>query len=280
MGWLKIHRDLLDWEWYKSQKHKSVFLDLLLNAQHTKSKYQGVEILPGQQTTSIDAISRRTNVSFQSVRTVLKDLKSTGEITIKTTRKYSMITITNWKKYQNGGDANIPTNNQLTNGQQTTNNLQEGKEGKEGKNNIAQSKIASPASNNENLPCSKQIKITEIVEHLNSLVGTKYKPESDATQKILNARLKTHSVDEIKKVVDFKVQEWKGDEKMRKYLRPKTLFNKSKFEDYLEQYENSEALRPQTWADISPEPSQEELGEHFKNLLLNKSGQDECTQTH
>lgn len=48
----------------------------------------------------------------------------------------------------------------------------------------------------------------------------------------LKARLKTYSVDEIKSVIDYKAKEWMGKD-MQKYLRPSTLFNKTKFEGYL-----------------------------------------------
>ena len=55
---------------------------------------------------------------MQEVRTALKHLKSTGEITDKGYNKYRIITVNNWDLYQ--GD-NRQTNRQLTDKQQTTN---------------------------------------------------------------------------------------------------------------------------------------------------------------
>ena len=46
-----------------------------------------------------------------------------------------------------------------------------------------------------------------------------------------------YSVLDIKRVIDAKCNEWRGNPKMEKYLRPQTLFNKSKFETYFERLE-------------------------------------------
>jgi TusA-related sulfurtransferase len=73
------------------------------------------------------SLSRNCGISIQSARTAINHLKSTGEITIKSTNKFSIVTIANWEKYQcYEEDANKQTNNPinkpLTNDQQTTNN--------------------------------------------------------------------------------------------------------------------------------------------------------------
>lgn len=118
-GWIKLHRKIIDWGWYRSPKHVAVFLDLLLHANYEDGHYMGVPIKTGSLTTSYGKISERTGVSLQSVRTILRGLNSTGDITIKTSNKFTMISITNWHLYQ--GD-NTATNNQLTINQQSTNN--------------------------------------------------------------------------------------------------------------------------------------------------------------
>ena len=83
--------------------------------------------------------------------------------------------------------------------------------------------------------------IVEVVEYLNVRAKKNYKPTSLNTKKHINARLKEgFTVNELKKVVDIKVDEWIKDKKMCKYLRPETLFG-NKFESYLNQeYQNEE----------------------------------------
>lgn len=67
----------------------------------------------------------------------------------------------------------------------------------------------------------------EVLEYLKIVTGRGFRESTD-----LKARLKDYSVDEIKAVIDYKAKEWMG-KNMQKYLRPSTLFNKTKFEGYL-----------------------------------------------
>lgn len=81
--------------------------------------------------------------------------------------------------------------------------------------------------------CSNADKIAEIVAYLNAKAKTRYRASSDATARLINARLADgFTVADFKKVIDNKVAEWKDDGKMRNYLRPETLFG-TKFESYL-----------------------------------------------
>lgn len=122
-----MHRVFKFWGWKDSPKHVAVFLDLLLNAQWREVKYRHKTLLPGQLSTSYSAISKRTGVSIRSVRTVIKDLISTNEVTHQGLRDCSVITITNWHKYQMTDNVN---DNQVTSNRQASDNLQERKKDK------------------------------------------------------------------------------------------------------------------------------------------------------
>ena len=75
--------------------------------------------------------------------------------------------------------------------------------------------------------------INNIVEHLNQRAGTKYKPTSETTRKHISARISEgYTQNDFYIVIDKKCAEWKGT-KMEMYLRPATLFNREKFESYL-----------------------------------------------
>ena len=77
-------------------------------------------------------------------------------------------------------------------------------------------------------------KIKEIINYLNEITGSRYKHNTDKTKKVIHARLaEGFSIDDFKKVIDKKSQDWKGTE-WEKYLRPETLFG-TKFEGYLNQ---------------------------------------------
>ena len=72
-----------------------------------------------------------------------------------------------------------------------------------------------------------------IVDYLNEKAGTHFKPNTAKTKSLINARLKEgFTVEDFKTVIDKKVEEWKNDVQMSKYIRPETLFG-TKFEGYL-----------------------------------------------
>ena len=75
----------------------------------------------------------------------------------------------------------------------------------------------------------------EIIDYLNSKIGTHYRATTRKTQSLIKARMNEgFTVDDFKKVIDNKSAEWGKDSKMSKYLRPETLFG-TKFESYLNQ---------------------------------------------
>ena len=79
-GWIKLHRSLLDWEWYKDLPVRIVFEHLLLKANYEDKKYKGLDIKTGQVITSIRNLAFETGLSVRQVRTALDKLKATQEI--------------------------------------------------------------------------------------------------------------------------------------------------------------------------------------------------------
>lgn len=73
-----------------------------------------------------------------------------------------------------------------------------------------------------------------IIDYLNMVCGTNYKPNNKQTKEHIHARLEDgFSEEDFYIVIDKKAKEWIGT-KMEQYLRPQTLFN-TKFESYLNQ---------------------------------------------
>ena len=94
---------------------------LLLSANRKDGKWQGIDVLRGQHITSTEKIAQNTGLSRQMVRTALSKLESTGEITIKATNRFSLLTVVKWAVYQHDADDTNQQNNQPCN-QQLTNN--------------------------------------------------------------------------------------------------------------------------------------------------------------
>ncbi len=78
----------------------------------------GETIPRGSFVTSLDSLAKELGLSVQEIRTALKHLISTGELTSKSTNKYRIITVVNYEMYQ---QVNKQPNSPLTGNQQATN---------------------------------------------------------------------------------------------------------------------------------------------------------------
>jgi uncharacterized phage protein (TIGR02220 family) len=92
---------------------------------------------------------------------------------------------------------------------------------------------------------------TRVIAELNRLTGASFKPTADSNRELILARLSEgYSEADLLAVVRDRVERWKGDEKMAEYLRPGTLFRKSKFADYVGQASTGDTAGQQSLADL------------------------------
>lgn len=141
-GFITIDRKILKWEWYQDIKVFHLFLYLILRANWEDGRWKGIHVKRGQVITGRLQLSKDTGLSEMEIRTCLKKLKSTNEITVKSTSKNSVITICKYDYYQNKFDAtnqhinqqliqqvtsNQPTSNQQLTINNTSNNKEEEK---------------------------------------------------------------------------------------------------------------------------------------------------------
>lgn len=124
-GYVHLWRKSLDAGWIKNHKLWALWTWCLMKATHREFDAivgsQTVHLLPGQFVTGLRVIAEETGLTIQETRTALAFLKNAGNLTIKTTNKYSIITIVNWPTYQPVESENNTQNNKpLTNEQQHT----------------------------------------------------------------------------------------------------------------------------------------------------------------
>ena len=231
-GWFKLYRNIIDKPiWLNSTpKQKTILITLLAMANFKPNEWewkgQKFEVKEGQFVTSLENIAARCGkgITIQNVRSALKRFEKLEFLTNESTKSGRLITIENWEFYQcEECEANKDTNKEVTKNQQRGNKeVTTNKECKKDKNE----------KNNEY--------IVEILDYMNSVCGTNYKPSTQKTKKLINARLnEKFTLDDFKKVIDTKYQDWGSDTSMKKYLRPETLFG-TKFEGYLNQCSNFE----------------------------------------
>lgn len=134
--YIKIKRSILEWEWYKNINTCRLFIHMLLKANWKDGKFQGKTIERGSFISSLKKLAEETQLTENEVRTAIRHLKMTGELTSKAHNKYTIFTVVNYDKYQANDKQ---TDKQPTNNEQTNNNLmttiEEKKELEEGKKN-------------------------------------------------------------------------------------------------------------------------------------------------
>ena len=99
-GFIQLHRQMLNWEWYDDVNVTRLFMHCLLRANHKTQKWRGITIERGTFITSLSKLSDETGLSIKQVRGALSKLKKTGELASHATNQNTVITVLNWDQYQ------------------------------------------------------------------------------------------------------------------------------------------------------------------------------------
>lgn len=213
IGWIKIHRKILDSSVWNNQNVFRVWMWCLLKASHKEYDMlvggQPIKLKPGQFVFGREKAAKEIGLSVQQARTSLNILKKLKNLTIESTNKFSIITIINWETYQNiENKSNQQNNQQLTSYQPATNHKQECKNEK---NNI----------------------YSRVINYLNQKTNSDFKSNTKKTKELIDARRKEgFDIKDFEVVIDFKCKQWINNVEMQDYLRPQTVFS-NKFEGYL-----------------------------------------------
>ena len=133
MGYVKLDRQLMNWEWKDKPNMVALWVEILLQANYQDRSWHGEEYEVGTFPTSLAKLSKNTGLTVQQVRTCINRLKSTNEITCVSTSKGMKISVVKWAEYQGEGaginkQINTLGNTLATNDQQAFNNTIRSKE--------------------------------------------------------------------------------------------------------------------------------------------------------
>ncbi|WP_248315237.1 DnaD domain protein, partial [Staphylococcus aureus] len=151
-GWISIDRSIQNHWLFKEKRTFSKFeawIYLLMEANHSKAKVpignQIVTVERGQRLTSILTLSDLFNWSRFKVKTFLDLLESDGMLEVKTTSKYTLITIVNYDFYQSEQGRNQHQNdiNPTSKQHQTNTNNNDNKDNNEKNVNNEKKKITA-----------------------------------------------------------------------------------------------------------------------------------------
>ena len=136
--YIMVDRNLRMWRWFKTPNTLQVWLWLLMSANIEDHDFQNETIHRGELATSRQTIMNATGLTEQQVRTALKHLKLTGEITVQPRANYQVISIVSFDIYQTPLTGKLPGNqpadNRLSTGKQPQSNNIISKEVKNEKN--------------------------------------------------------------------------------------------------------------------------------------------------
>src|SRR5690625_286544 len=229
-GFVSVHRKLMNNAVWSDPNYLKLWLYCLFEASHQDREQlignQKIEIERGQFPTGRFSLSDAMNKGVKPKQRLtdrtwwrhLENLEKWGMLTIKTTNKYSVVTIVNYDIYQykqKEDDQQIDQQLSIKSPTDATNN------------NVNN-------GNNDN----KRIPYAAIVDHLNEKTGKNYKPSARKTRELIQARWNEgYSLEDFIKVIDVCSQKWKGKTFSNgvygdEYLRPSTLFN-GKFDERL-----------------------------------------------
>lgn len=194
--------------------------------------------------------------NVNTVRLALTTLASFNMIDLSND---GLIAISNWEKHQNvEGMEKVREQNRLR--------AKKHYEKKKNSNVSLTLDITQPNATDIDKELDKErdidkekIPYSDIIKYLNEATSKSFK----VTQKwkdLIKARWNEgQRLDDFKKVIDVKTNQWLNNQEMNKYLRPATLFG-NKFDDYLNEY------RPQVNSSISDEiaESQRRLSEAYE----------------
>ncbi len=118
-SYIKIDRKILEWGWYKDEHTKSLFLHCIIKANWKEGSFRGIAVDRGEFVTSIPSLQEELSLTPNEVRTAIKHLKKTGEITVRAYPKFSVFTVVNYDLYQN--EQPQPDHRQVTGNAQPDN---------------------------------------------------------------------------------------------------------------------------------------------------------------
>ena len=119
MGRIWLSRKILHWQHFGQPSYLTVFITLLLVANHRELWWKGVKVKRGETVISVESLCKLCNLSNSTVNKVLKGLEKSGEIERKNLyRRSSKTKILHFDEYQAPYEGRNEKNKLLTSLQQ------------------------------------------------------------------------------------------------------------------------------------------------------------------
>jgi uncharacterized phage protein (TIGR02220 family) len=229
-GWIKLYRKTRQsFVWTDSNQLK-LWILLLMKASHSGNRFlfngQEIVVSSGQLVTGAHALAfefnegvpRDNQVTWRKLWRWVKRFENAQMLTIKSTNKYSVISILHWSEYQ------LNDNQMTTQVQPNDNPVTTIKNAENAEN--AKKETTSPAK------AEPAVDYGKLFEYLNKKSGKHFR-NTPTNQKLVKSRLaEGFTPQDIKAAIDHVCAGWIGTD-MARYIQPSTIFRASKFEGYV-----------------------------------------------
>jgi sensor domain CHASE-containing protein len=123
-GWIALHRKIYNSSDFNNQLEVAVFLYLVAMASHKPVQVvyrkKKLTIKRGEISIAYRDLAKKFNLSMQNIKTIIKNLKNSGNINQTLTKNLSIYSIVKYSKYQ---DLEPTPNQKLTNRTTTNTNI-------------------------------------------------------------------------------------------------------------------------------------------------------------
>ena len=199
---IKTFRKILNWEWYTDVPTFKLFMHCLLKANWKPGKWHGYEYERGQFITSLQAMANETGLTVQEVRTALKHLKQTGELTDWHDSKVRIVTVLSFDRYQGQSGTDVLNCKQLVTNtkksKKSTGKSTDHLTGKEKPENVENISVSGDGDSTPNRP-------------INSLTNNLLTSDQQATNNRYKNNKNNKELEEENISVDDEDDDWEDD---------------------------------------------------------------------
>ena len=108
-GWIKLHRNLKDWEYYDDHNATRLLIHLLVSVNYEDKKWKETVVKAGTMVSSWQHLAHETGLSLKQIRLAMTKLERAGEavrqVAGKGAGKWQVISLVKWDKLQGFDDS-------------------------------------------------------------------------------------------------------------------------------------------------------------------------------
>jgi hypothetical protein len=112
-GYIKLYRNILDWELFSDVNARLVFIQLLLTVNYEDKIWQGYSIKRGSRVISYEKFAKEVGLTKRQVRGTIEKLEKARCVARLRFPRFSIISVNNFEKYQEVARSAAPKGHEV-----------------------------------------------------------------------------------------------------------------------------------------------------------------------